>query len=138
MLPAIYFGVRYFGLVGAASAFVSTRSIIVISEIVYSKYILSLKWGTMLPFKYMAKIAVLSFACLILPLLSKKFIVFTNSWLQLFYLMLITFLSYVYITNFMGYWSVDGLPISDRMKSYLKVVFCGRRCSGCISVLSSK
>lgn len=127
MLPATYFGIRYFGLIGAIGGFVSTRFLIVGSEILYSKYIISLKWGKLLPFKYMAKIAVLSFICLLLPLLSTRLFVLSNNWAQLFYLMAFTFYSYAYLTNYMGFWHADRLPIPKSIKIQLQAVFPGRR-----------
>lgn len=127
MLPATYFGINYFGLIGAIGAFVSTRSLIVCSEIAYSKYLLSLKWRNLLPFKYMAKIAALSFICLFLPLLSKRLFTLNNNWAQLFYLMSFTFSLYAYLTNYMGFWSAEGLPVADNVKKILHTFFPGRR-----------
>ena len=127
MLPATYYGIRYFGLIGAIGAFIATRFLIVGSEIIYSKYILSLAWRDLLPFRYMFKITAISCCCLLLPLLSTRLFVFGNNWAQLFYLMAFTFASYAYVTNYLGYWSADVLPIPGRIKRILIAVFSGRQ-----------
>lgn len=133
MLPATYFGIKYFGMIGAIGAFVSMRCLNVGSEIIFSKYILSLKFNRLLPFKYIAKITVNSLLCLVLPLIFASYYVFRNSWVQLFYLLFFTLSSYVYLTNYLGFWDLGSLPVSESIKKKLMILLPGRKSHGCFS-----
>jgi O-antigen/teichoic acid export membrane protein len=119
MIPSCYFGILHYGIIGAITSVMASRLLMVSSEIIYSRYILSLAWHRLLPFVYMIKVTSLSLVAAILTYLFIKILPEMNDWIQLFVIFSTFFIIYAYITYLFKCWKTENLPIPQNVKRML-------------------
>jgi O-antigen/teichoic acid export membrane protein len=119
MLPSCYFGIKHYGLAGAIVAVMLSRALLVASEIIYSKYLLSLRWSQLLPFRYMAKITFISIVSTTLSYLIITNLPQMNNWLSLFITFSIIFISYIYLASLCRCWNPQNMPFPEKVNSLL-------------------
>ncbi len=123
MIPMCYFGIRSHGMVGAILAVIGTKIFVVSAELIFSKFLLKIPWRRMLPFVYILKIAAVSIFCAAVTFGAGAYLPEWNKWITLFIIFGIFFLSYVYSTNILKFWTVENLPFPGKMKRFLSHFF---------------
>ncbi|CAN2042472.1 membrane hypothetical protein [Candidatus Magnetomoraceae bacterium gMMP-15] len=119
MIPLCFYGVKSFGMIGAVCSVIFSRAIVVISELIYSKYLLKLKWRQFLPFKKLSMIGIASIVSVILTYIFSLYLNDIYKIIKIF-IILFTFSScYLYCTKFMNLWELESLPIPEKLKNCL-------------------
>lgn len=123
MVATCYIGITCYGMVGAISSVMGARLFMVTAEILYTKYILSLKWHRLLPFSYITKIALLSVTSAAISYMLVRNLPELNKWLLLFVIFTTFSVLYAYFTNIFKFWSPETLPFPKKAKRILHYLF---------------
>ncbi len=120
MLPACILGTYYYQMIGAITSVIITRVLVVLSEITYSKYILSCTFRGLLPYKYTVIILLLSVISAIITFIISLGFIGINNWIRLFTVLIIFISVYSGITLYFKFWKIYDLPFIMKFKKILR------------------
>ncbi len=125
MLPLCYLGIIYYGVLGAITAVMFSKIFMVSSELIMSKYLLSLSWSAVLPFRQIAHLSLMTLLCLILPAALLFFVteMEITPWISIVAIFILFAASFVWLSNLFGHWRISHLPISESIKGKMAILF---------------
>lgn len=122
MVPSGYIAVKNFGMIGAIYAFVGIQAFVITSSMLYSKHILTIPYGQLLPFKKIWTILACAIVSFLMVALLDVFIGEINQWLLLIILFAVYNSLLIYFSHLFGLWKLDDLIQIEAVRKFIEVV----------------